>query len=132
MNKTVFSALVIIAASLALVAFTHTSKSVTNPPQEKAAAVFPEDIRKILENSCFDCHSDASTNVKSKGKLNFSKWDKLSDAKKIGKMEAIHKEITEGNMPPDLSKYPDHVLTQENKDLIYQWVTEESAKLMSK
>ncbi len=134
MKKTVFTAIAIIAASLALLAFTNSSKTVTNPPQEKAAAAFPEDVQKILETSCFDCHSDASTNVKSKGKLNFSKWADLSDAKKVGKMEAMGEEIKEGNMPPEkyLSKFPDHALTQEKKDVINKWISEESAKLMGK
>ena len=124
----------IFAAALALLAFTYTSKTVTGPPQEKAAAVFPEEVQKILETSCFDCHSNASTNVKSKGKLNFSKWGDLSDAKKVGKMEAMGEEIKEGNMPPEkyLSKFPDHALTQEKKDVINKWISEESAKLMGK
>jgi hypothetical protein len=134
MKKRVNTAIMIFSAFLTLAAFTYTSGSDTNPPQEKAAAVFPEEVQKILETSCFDCHSDASSNVKSKGKLNFSKWGDLSDTKKVGKMEAINEEIKEGNMPPEkyVSKYPDHALTQEGKDLINQWVTTESAKLMGK
>jgi hypothetical protein len=132
MKKTIFSALLLIAASLAVMAFTYTSRTDTNPPQEKVASVFPEDVQKVLENSCFDCHSDASSNIKAKGKVNFTKWGELSDAKKVGKMEAINNEIKEGKMPPAkyAANYPDHALKADQKELILKWVTEESAKLM--
>lgn len=132
MKKTFFTALVIIAASAAMTAFTYTSVSNENPPQDKPVAAFPADVQKVLENSCFDCHSDASSNIKAKAKLNLTNWADLSDAKKVGKMEAIKDEISEGKMPPAKysTNYPDHALTSETKEVLIKWVTDESAKLM--
>ena len=132
MKKTILSTLVIIAASAAVMAFTYTSGTNTNPPQDKAAALFPEDVQKVFETSCNDCHSEASSNVKAKAKLNLTKWGELSDSKKVGKMEAIKDEITKGAMPPEkyAAKYPDHAMTTASKEIVTKWVTEESAKLM--
>ena len=89
-------------------------------------------IQKILENSCYDCHSDAASNAKAKVKLNLTKWSELSDAKKIGKMETINDEVKGAKMPPEkyVSNNPGKALTAEQKELINKWVTEESAKLM--
>jgi hypothetical protein len=132
MKKTFFSVILILAASIALVAFTLPGETVSNPSQDQIPALFPEDVQKVIETSCYGCHNDDASNVKAKSKLNFSKWSDYSDAKKVGKMEAINDEIKGGNMPPEkfLANYPDKALTQEHKDLINKWVTEESAKLM--
>jgi hypothetical protein len=132
MKKTILFAVVIIAASLSIMAFTVPSARTFNPPQDKPVSLFPEDVQMILETSCFDCHSDASSNVKSKTKLNFTAWGNLSDAKKVGKMENINEVVSKGDMPPGkyLEKFPEKVISKEQKELINKWVTEESAKLM--
>lgn len=132
MKKLILSVLVTFVAAFAMMAFTNPKITGFNAPQEKATAVFPEDVQKVLETSCFDCHTDAASNSKAKMKLNFSKWSELSDSKKVGKMEGISEVIKSGDMPPGkyINNYPDKALSQEQKDLISKWVTDESAKLM--
>lgn len=131
MKKIILSGIAMSFAMLALMAFTYPRFSNPNP-QEKPASSFPEDVEKVFQASCYDCHSDAASNAKAKLKLNLSKWDELSDAKKIGKMEKINEVISKGDMPPGkyVEKYPDHAPTPEQKSLIDTWVTEESKKLM--
>jgi len=131
MKKSILTIMGIFFAALVLLAFTLPYNLNTNPPQEKVAD-FPEDVQKILETSCFDCHSEAASHAKAKSKLNFSKWAKYSDSKKVGKLESINEVITEGDMPPQkyLNKYPDNSLSQDKKDIIGKWITETSSKLM--
>jgi hypothetical protein len=79
----------------------------TNPPQ---------DVKKILETTCFDCHSAKSTYPwynaitpvnywldehiqDGKKHLNFSKWNTYSLKKKEHKMDELHEEVEEGEMP---------------------------------
>jgi len=132
MKKILFSSMLIIAAALAVMAFNYPSVKNTNPPQDKVQVQFTEDIQKILETSCYDCHSDAASNAKAKMKLNFSKWGELTNAKKVGKLEGINEVIKSGDMPPGkyINNHPEKALTQEQKDLVNKWITEESAKLM--
>ena len=132
MKKPIFSLIMMLAAAIALLAFTYTSGPGTNPPQDKPATLFPEDVQKVLENSCFDCHSDAASNIKAKTKLNLSNWNDYSDSKKVGKMQDINDELQKGAMPPEkyVTNYPDHAPTQADKETLYKWITEESAKLM--
>ena len=132
MKKNLLSISVLIAAFFAVMAFTLPYGGAINPPQDQKTALFPENVQKILETSCYDCHSDAASNAKAKMKLNFSKWSELSDAKKVGKMETINDEIKGGKMPPEryLSNNPSKALTQEQKEIVDKWVVDESAKLM--
>jgi hypothetical protein len=132
MKKQILFGAALFAVILAMMAFTYPYGKNFNPPQDKVVSVFPEDVQKVLETSCYDCHSDAASNAKAKMKLNFSKWSELSDAKKVGKMEAINDVVKKGDMPP--AKYvtnnPVGAVGQEQKDIINKWATEESAKLM--
>jgi hypothetical protein len=134
MKKQILSIVVLFAAFLAVMAFTYPANTgkTANPPQELVKTFFPQDVQKILETSCYDCHSDAASNAKAKMKLNFSKWGELADAKKVGKMENINEVVKKGDMPPGkyITNNPGAALSQEQKDLINKWVTEESAKLM--
>lgn len=136
MKKLILSGIVLFSTVLAVMAFTfpagNPSTNLINPPQEKVAPAFPENVGKVLETSCFDCHSNTSSNAKALSKINFSKWNDLSDAKKVGKMEAIKDMVTKGDMPPKkyVTNYPDRAPGQEQKDIISKWVTEESARLM--
>jgi len=134
MKKSFVSVLLLFIAALAFMAFTIPSGKDINPPQDKAAAHFPEDIQKIIETSCYDCHTDASTGEKAKMKLNFSKWSEMTTTKKVGKMEGISEVISSGDMPPEkyLAKFPDKALTKEQKELVTKWLAEESSKLMEK
>jgi hypothetical protein len=74
------------------------------------------DVKKILETSCYDCHSNKTIypwyhsitpvnywlahHVKEgKQHLNFSKWNEYSLKKKAHKMEELFEEVEEGEMP---------------------------------
>jgi hypothetical protein len=76
----------------------------------------PEDVKKILETTCFDCHSAKTSypwynaitpinyyleeHIKDGQKhLNFSKWNEYSLKKKEHKMDELHEEVAEGEMP---------------------------------
>lgn len=103
----------------------------TNPPAE---------VHKILKESCFDCHSNKtkypwynsitpvnywlSDHVKDgKKHLNFSKWSEYSLKKKEHKMDELHEEVEEKEMP--LNSYTwvhsEANLTQEQIAAVVAW-----------
>jgi len=136
MKKLILPGIVLFAAVLAVMAFnfpaTTPFANQVNPQQENVVQIFPDTVQKVLETSCFDCHGDASSNVKALGKVNFSKWNDLTPAQKVGKMQDIIDVVKKGDMPPAkyLTNYPDRAPGQEQKDIIIKWATEESDKIM--
>ena len=103
----------------------------TNPPAE---------VKKILETTCYDCHSDKTTypwynsitpvnywladHVKDgKKHLNFSKWSTYSLKKKEHKMDELYEEVEKGEMP--LNSYTwthsEANLTPEQINAIVTW-----------
>lgn len=78
----------------------------------------PEDVKRILETTCYDCHSDKTTYPwyssitpvnywldehvnDGKKHLNFSKWSTYSLKKKEHKMDELYEEVEKGEMPLD-------------------------------
>ena len=103
----------------------------TNPPQE---------VKAILEQTCYDCHSNntiypwynniapvsywLSDHVKDgKKHLNFSDWENYTAKKKDHKLEELIEEVGEGEMP--LKEYTwthaEARLTSEQIDAVLSW-----------
>ena len=106
------------------------------------------EIRRLLENSCYDCHSNrtrypwyaevqpvgwwlASHVNEAKGKLNFSTFGQYTPKRAAHKLEQSADEITEGGMP--LSSYklahPAARLTPAQQKLLANWFGLERARI---
>jgi hypothetical protein len=111
----------------------------TNPPIE-TRSVGPEPVMKLLERSCFDCHSNetewpwygkvapfswafAHDVNKGRGKLNFSEWNRLSQADRDRMMDEIWKRVKSGDMPPALYVFGNQEarVTTDHHRMIRQW-----------
>ena len=103
----------------------------TNPPQN---------VKKIMKESCYDCHSDVTRypwyfNVTpvnywiadhiehGKDELNFSKWSEYSLKRKEHKMEEIWEEVKEKEMPLESYTWThgDANLTDEQIEALVSW-----------
>ena len=136
MKRSVLFVIMALAGITAFLSFKgpqeHPESGAAGTVMQEAVQAFPENVSAVFENSCFGCHGPESSNVKAKTKLNFSSWDEMSDAKKVGKIEKIAEVVKGGDMPPAkfLEKYPDRALNQEQKDIIAQWAAAETKKLL--
>ncbi|MCK4751634.1 MAG: heme-binding domain-containing protein, partial [Bacteroidales bacterium] len=92
----------------------------------------PEDVKKILSNSCYACHSTGAKAENAVKALNFRKWNDYKTTKKIGLLNNISEVVEEGAMPPEkfLKKYPEKALSGEDKEIILEWTKKETAKIM--
>jgi hypothetical protein len=100
----------------------------------------PEDVKKILETTCYDCHTNKTEypwynnitpvnywlaeHVKDgKKHLNFSKWSAYSLKKKEHKMDELYEEVEEKKMPLDSYTWThsEANLTQKQIDAVVHW-----------
>ena len=111
-----------------------------NPPVE-ADFDGPEEVRLILREKCYDCHSNEAVwpwysrvapvswwvadHVKEgRRELNFSRWGLYSDDQKEEKMGEIYDEILDKFMPlPSyLIMHPDAAVTETEFEMIERWI----------
>ena len=116
-----------------------------NPPVTQEINA-PENVLKILKNSCYDCHSNetnwlwysyvapvsflvASDVRNGRKRVNFSEWDKYDEEKKEKKLEYILEDVVEGEMPLAIYTliHSDAKLSPEQVKTIENWVNGESS-----
>lgn len=141
---TVSNILIGILVLLVLMQFFRIDK--TNPsvdPSKEFATLVnpPEDVKLILQESCYDCHSNATTYpwyadvapaswfLKShidegRSHLNFSEWGDYTATKANHKLDESIEMVEEGEMP--MTSYtllhPEGKLTKEEKEKLLSWL----------
>jgi hypothetical protein len=118
-----------------------------NPPVTEVIGA-PEDVQRVLENSCYDCHSNltewpwysrvapASWLVyrdvtKARDELNFSEWGDYSERRRNHKLEEIEELVADKKMPLKfyLPFHPEARLTVEAMETLIEWSRSERATL---
>ena len=108
----------------------------------------PEDVKVILKNACFDCHSDytrypwynAITPLNywladhvdhGKGELNFSNWEEYSLKRKDHKLEEVMDLVKKKEMPLESYTWThkDAILSDEQIEKVMAWTKEARMKL---
>jgi hypothetical protein len=118
----------------------------TNPPVESEVPA-PADLRDVLRRACYDCHSNETIwpwyasvapvswlvawDVNSgRDHLNFSTWNRLSEADQRHAFEEIQEEVEDGSMPLPiyLPLHPEARLTAADRAAIEAWVKAATAR----
>ncbi|MGC9354472.1 MAG: heme-binding domain-containing protein [Mariniphaga sp.] len=92
----------------------------------------PEQVKSIIDNSCFQCHNAGSQNEDAKEALDFKSIDALGKVKKITTLKEIAEVVEKGEMPPKkfLEKNPDKKLTEEQVKILTDWSKKEIDALL--
>jgi hypothetical protein len=93
---------------------------------------FPEDVKAVIDKSCYGCHSEKGKSDDAKDAL---RWDMLGEydkAKLVSVMDEIIETIEKEEMPPEkfLEKKPEVKPTQEEYALLLKWAEGEADKLL--
>ncbi len=92
----------------------------------------PDDVKAIIDKSCFGCHNTDSKNDDAKKDLDFKQLDSLSRLKKISAYKHIGDVLKENEMPPKkvLEKRPEMELTKDEKKTLMAWAQKEAEALI--
>ena len=112
----------------------------------KSLTVSPE-IRLLVENACFDCHSNATKPIwyqniqpigwwmnnhveEGKRELNFSVFNTYKDKRKSHKLEEIAEQVAKGEMAPCyyVMMHKEAKLSDAQKTKIINWANAEASK----
>jgi len=128
---------------LVAIQFVRPVRNVASAPSPNELSVkhpVPTDVRRTLEQACYDCHSDTTRypwyagvqpvawwidyHVRAgKGHLNFSEFGAYSDQRAARKLDLLVEEVEQGDMPlPSYTwLHPAARLTAEQKQQLTAW-----------
>ena len=89
-----------------------------------AAIIVPDNVTKIINKSCYSCHSTNSKDTKAKEKMNFDKFKYLKTYQIMAKWDKISEVAVNDEMPPKKfkKKHPEKALTMNDLDILTTWV----------
>lgn len=98
----------------------------------KAAVEIPADVKAVIDNKCYMCHSAQGRSPEAKADL---LWDSIPDypkAKLIGKLDKIIEVLNDGTMPPAkfLEMQPKAAITADESKLLKAWAEKTADDLM--
>lgn len=99
---------------------------------ETSKYVYPDNVKAIIDNSCYGCHSEKGQSDKAKKALRWDKFGELSKAKKVAALDGIIEVMENGDMPPEkfVEKYPDTKPSADDIKTLIKWANKEADKLM--
>jgi hypothetical protein len=114
-----FAGILIAAFSLYL---TTPATALKPNKQEAESRALPDNINKIIQKSCFGCHSSEGNSM-AKSHVNFTQWEGYAVEKQASKAKSIAKMVTKGSMPPKGFKksHPDAIPSQAEVEEISKW-----------
>jgi uncharacterized membrane protein len=94
----------------------------------------PENVKAVIDKSCFSCHNTESRNADAKEKLDFIALDSLSTARKLAALRHIGEVVEKSEMPPKqfLERFPDRKLTEDEAKVLTEWVKSETASILGR
>ena len=100
----------------------------------------PLEVEKILQQSCYDCHSNQSVLpwyayvapvkflvakdiIEGREHLNFSNWNSLSKMDKIEALDDLYEEVEEAEMPMEIYTvmHSNSKLTESQREILMTW-----------
>ncbi|MAE07420.1 MAG: cytochrome C [Bacteroidetes bacterium] len=103
----------------------------------------PKDVKMILKNSCYDCHSNETHYpwysyvvpvsflvsrdiIAGREELNFSNWEDYKKTEKAEILDEISEYVSDGKMPMKIYTliHRDAVLSDDEKEIIVVWAEE--------
>jgi len=122
----------LISGFLFLFLFVSVVAIASTDETEKDKQKLPENVKAIIDKSCFACHNTDSRNEDAKEDLDFKTLGNLSMLKKISAYKHIGEVVEEDKMPPKkfLENKPEKKLTDEEKNILINWAKKEAETLV--
>lgn len=99
---------------------------------QETGSFYPAEVKKVIDNKCFGCHSP---NGKSQNAKNALMWDNLPSLQKseqIAKLNAVIKVLTKNSMPPSnaVKQYPEMKLLPGESKTLQSWAESKADNLL--
>jgi hypothetical protein len=153
MKKILSKIITVVIVLLIVIQFFQPKKNISDGMSKNDLVVvdsaLPADVKNILTNSCFNCHSDnthyywfdkiapaswlVAHDIRHAQKhLNFSEWGTYDALKKITLLTDIHDEVESKDMPLKIYLFMHRkaALSERERNVLMTWANEEAAAVL--
>ena len=104
----------------------------TQNPGHANDITFPEDIKAVIDKSCFGCHSQDGKSDEAKDALRWDLMGEYDKEKLVSVLDEIIEVIEKQEMPPEkfLEKKPEAKPTEAEYAALLEWAEAEAEKVL--
>lgn len=108
--------------------FVSVSALATDIPSKAKGNEMPENVKTIIDNSCFGCHNTDSRNEDAKKDLDFNTLGELTKMQQIKAYKEIVEILEKQEMPPKkfLERFPEKNISDEDRAVLIDWAKKEA------
>lgn len=103
-----------------------------NQSIQKSGSAYPAEVKKVIDNKCFGCHSDQGKSKDAKDALLWDSLPNLSKSSQIATLDDIIKVLKDKKMPPEgaVKKYPEMKMSPEETTILQSWAEKRAESLL--
>lgn len=103
-----------------------------NQSIQKSGSAYPAEVKKVIDNKCYGCHSDQGKSKDAKDALLWDSLPNLSKSSQIATLEDIIKVLKDKKMPPEgaVKKYPEMKMSPEETTILQSWAEKRAESLL--
>ena len=100
---------------------------------KQAAIEYPAEIKAIIDNKCYGCHSDKGKSDDAKEALMWDNLPTYTKAKQVAGLDAIIEVLEDGTMPPKdvIEKWPEAKISDAEAKALKAWAEKTAEALMN-
>lgn len=115
-----------------IIGFLFIQSSPANRNGQKSGSMYTAEVKKVIDDKCYGCHSVQGKSQKAKDAL---MWDNLADLQKskmVATLDDIIEVLQENTMPPEdvIKKYPEMKLLPQEGKILQSWAESRADSLM--
>ncbi len=103
-----------------------------NQSIQKSGSAYPAEVKKVIDNKCYGCHSDQGKSKDAKDALLWDSLPNLSKSSQIATLDDIIKVLKDKKMPPEgaVKKYPEMKMSPEETTILQSWAEKRVESLL--
>ena len=103
-----------------------------NQSIKKSGSAYPAEVKKVIDNKCYGCHSDQGKSKDAKDALLWDSLPNLSKSSQIATLDDIIKVLKDKKMPPEgaVKKYPEMKMSPEETTILQSWAEKRAESLL--
>jgi len=100
---------------------------------KQAVIEFPAEIKTIIDNKCYGCHSIKGESDDAKAALMWDSIPSYEKAKQVARLDKIIEVLTEGTMPPKevIEKWPEAKISEAEARVLKTWAEKTADEILN-
>jgi len=115
-----------------IIGYFFIQSSPANRNEHKNGSMYTAEVKKVIDEKCYGCHSVQGKSQKAKDALIWDSLPNLQKSKMVATLDDIIEVLKDNKMPPEdvIKKYPEMKLLPQEGKILQSWAESRADSLL--